>query len=408
MKICDGGKEVKSQRPSKNVAIIFHDSNYYSGATRSMIDIIDTWIKRNVNYRIFAVFPEKTGSAIDYLSKRNVEVIYCRYGGIVYGKSDNKLATAIRIVKCFFKYMISLINTIFILGKKFNKNKIDIVYTNTSTIYVGAWIKKYNGIPHIWHFREFGGEDQESFRLFGEKKFINFVEQYSDKVICISNALASKYKGCFNKDLVEIVYDDISDNYINFNKKSLDEGRQLQILMVGRICEGKGQKQVIEAVNYLVNKGLNIKLTIVGNAEGKYYELLTEIVQSHHAENHIIFCGQLNKLKDIRKNSDIGIIASKSEAFGRVTIEGMLSCMAMICANTGSSIELIDNDKNGLLYVFNDVNDLAEKVEYIYFNRNKIDEIGINAYKYALKFTQGNCADKIASIMSDILQDTLN
>ena len=51
--------------------------------------------------------------------------------------------------------------------------------------------------------------------------------------------------------------------------------------------------------------------------------------------NNINMLGQVRNLPEIRKNNDIELVCSKSEAFGRVTIEAMMSMMPVIGANTG-------------------------------------------------------------------------
>lgn len=387
---------------SKKIAVIFHDSDYYSGATRSMIDIIDTWIINNTNLNIVAVFPNNKGSAIDYLEQKNIKILSCKYGGAVYNKSENTIASITSFVRCLLKYVISYVNVRFFLCNKIKKLKVDLIYSNTSTIHVGAWLKKQRKLPHIWHFREFGIEDQQSYRLFGQAMFESYINKHSDKIIFISKSLAKKYNNSLKSEMYHVIYDDVSNKYINFNDK-LKIDKTLEILMVGRICEGKGQMQVIKAVNSLIQKGLDINLKIAGNGKGVYYDSLLTTVKENELQNNIVFLDQVKELSEYRKNADIGIIASRSEAFGRVTIEGMLSCMVMICADTGSSYELISNGSNGLIYEYNNVNDLASKIEYIYYNRNEIMSIGLLAFDDALKYTQGECAKEIYKLIEEAL-----
>ena len=48
--------------------------------------------------------------------------------------------------------------------------------------------------------------------------------------------------------------------------------------------------------------------------------------------------------------SDIFIMNSKAEGFGRVTVEAMLAGCLVLGRRTGGTLEIIDNAKNGILY----------------------------------------------------------
>ncbi len=64
--------------------------------------------------------------------------------------------------------------------------------------------------------------------------------------------------------------------------------------------------------------------------------------------------------------ADCVLVCSKSEAFGRVTIEGMKSGRVVIASNTGAGSELIEDGKNGYLFSPEDAETLAQIVEQIY------------------------------------------
>ena len=98
------------------------------------------------------------------------------------------------------------------------------------------------------------------------------------------------------------------------------------------------------------------------------------------------------KINDFRKNMDVGIVASRSEAFGRTTIEGMLSQMLIIASNAGSNIELINDGKNGFLYELHNDKQLAKILSNINDNRLLLKEIALNGFEFAKKFTQGDTA----------------
>jgi glycosyltransferase involved in cell wall biosynthesis len=56
---------------------------------------------------------------------------------------------------------------------------------------------------------------------------------------------------------------------------------------------------------------------------------------------------------------DIFTMASKSECYGMVTIEAMVSGVPVIGTNDGGTVSLIDHERNGLLVTPRDINELT-------------------------------------------------
>lgn len=77
-------------------------------------------------------------------------------------------------------------------------------------------------------------------------------------------------------------------------------------------------------------------------------------------------------------------MCSKNEGFGLVTVEYMLNKVAVVASNTGANKEIISNGENGLIYEYNNVNDLANKIKYLCSNLDKRTKYINNAYDFAL------------------------
>ena len=62
----------------------------------------------------------------------------------------------------------------------------------------------------------------------------------------------------------------------------------------------------------------------------------------------------------------------------------MLAELVVIASNSGANSELIENNKTGLLYKLGDYKDLADKIEFLINNKDKMKEISKRAKAYAL------------------------
>lgn len=105
---------------------------------------------------------------------------------------------------------------------------------------------------------------------------------------------------------------------------------------------------------------------------------------------------------------DVELVCSKSEAFGRVTIEAMMSMNPVIASNTGANTELIKEDYNGLLYNYGNYVDLANKIEVLIQNPDLLEKYGKNGYKFALEnFTAEINAKNIEMVYKELISHNI-
>ena len=353
-----------------------------------MIDIIDSLIL-DKDLVIYAVFPNYEGSAIDYLRSKEIPVLLTRYDCVMCRWSELSLKYKIVNILLYFR---GIFNTTCRIMPWIKKNNIDVVYSNTSVIYVGAWLKRIFPIRHIWHFREYPELGFHQTVLGGRKKFYKFVNKYCNKVITISDWLTEIYAQNIKKTPVERVYDDVSDSYLIF-KKEKHEG--INILIAGNIMRSKGQMDAVKAVELLHESNDNIHLYIAGGASDEYGKKVLSYIDKENRKDYIHYLGRVEDMNSIRKKMDIGIVASRYDAFGRTIIEGMLGKMVMFGASCCATRELIEDDRTGVLYRPGDYQQLADKISGLLNNKKKMEDIREAGFQYAIRFTKGNAAKEI-------------
>lgn len=131
--------------------------------------------------------------------------------------------------------------------------------------------------------------------------------------------------------------------------------------------------------------------------------MLKEYAVSNGLSENIIFLGYSSNVNDILQNMHVGIMASKCEAFGRVTVEYMNASMPVIAADTGGSIEIVQNNISGYIYKQGDYIAMANIIAHIIENPECISTLGSNGYDIAHKyFTLEQNADGIYSIITNI------
>lgn len=385
-----------------NIVYFTHYTGVY-GANKSLLELIIN-LKNNYNINPIVITP-KSGEFNKIIDKENIENYSFEFYYCKYLNTDNQLK---RLLK-YFRYKI--VNTISLLKirRLFRTRKISIVHSNSSCIDIGCLLAYKIKAKHLWHVREFGEEDYNLSYYKGNQNACKFMETYSEKIIFISNALKNKYINFFhNYKKIDVVYNgvNIKNYYINIKDKNFN--KNFNVVLTGLICKEKNQIDLIKSAEKLINKKkLNdIKIYFLGDGEEKYISKLKLLVKNMKIEDNIIFVGRVENVKEYLKNSQVGVITSNKEAFGRVTIEYMLGGVAVIASNSGANPEIIKDGVNGLLYNLKDIENLTEKIELLYKNRQLLKKISMNGQDNALnKFTSDLNCKKIYDIYTKMINE---
>lgn len=147
--------------------------------------------------------------------------------------------------------------------------------------------------------------------------------------------------------------------------------------IIGRIDPGKGQLAVIKSFAQLLQTSTYphpIKLCIVGSStlhdeKARQYETkINEAIQELQIENYILKIPHLHNPANIYAVLNALIVASEKETFGMVTVEGLLAKLVVIGANSGGTVDILENGKHGLLYNPQIPNDLYLKMQEALLN----------------------------------------
>lgn len=375
-----------------NICYVAHESNL-TGANQSLLDILSC--TKEYGIKPFVIIPRE-GPIEQELIKNNID-----YQVVMY-RHDIKSS----YIRNLFKIIMNKIAVYKI--KRLIKNKeIDILHNNSFLTSVGMIAAYKSKIPYVCHIRDFGKEDH-NMEFINEDMLFNYAIK-SNKVIAISKAVYNKFTKKIPEGNIRIIYNGVNLLKYKFAERNILNGKVIKLLLAGRICEGKGQLEAVKAIEYLVNKGkTDIELYIVGDGvKGELYQdNLIEYIKNRKLEKYIKIMPFMNDLSKMRKMCDIGLVCSVNEAFGRVTIESMLASQLVIGANTGGTLELIDNNKYGLLYNQGDYKDLANKIKYAIDNKEEMNLLTKKSYYYASqKFSILRTMDEINQLYLNILQD---
>ena len=363
------GDGLKKGKQQLDVCFVSHTADM-GGAERSMVDLLGCLVKDDISCHV--LLPRSGGDIETNLKGLSVpySVIPFRWWTLGMGEDRRKAAEEIVRQSILTTHDIAKLNP-------------RIIYTNTSVINIGAIAAKELGIAHLWHVREYGEQDHALSFILEEKERFEYIGRNSNCIIFNSYAVRdyfSLYCDCKRSNVIYndvLVCNDVDMHSLFINSDSF------HVLIVGTIQRGKGQKDAIIAINELKKEGYDVELAIVGSGDQSYLDECKRLIDKEFLHDRVHFTGYLDNAFPVIKQCDALLICSKCEAFGRVTIEGMLAGKPVIATNSGGTVELITDGVSGLLYEPGDYKQLKEKIKLLINNSEIGLTMGAEAYKWA-------------------------
>lgn len=378
-------------------ALFVTHCNDLSGANKSFLSIVQ---QLKAKMEIVVLCNNSKGLLKEKLQLEGIEVLTANYSWWYISPRTNPIKQIYRNYVDKKKYNTEWLTSRLVDSLK--EYKFDFVYTNTSVIDAGMRISKILCIPHIWHIREFGEEDFGFLPILSKNVYIETF-QASEKIIVISDALKEKYLQFIPKEKITRIYNGFEIEKLLGNGKEISNNHPINILITGQVCKGKGQGQAIEAVNKLRKKNYNIELYVAGSVDYSYLNPILDRISNYNDWLHIL--GNCKDVYSLRNEMNIELVCSRSEAFGRVTLEAMLHGIPVVGSNAGGTRELIKDKETGLLYDVDDIDKLTECISTIINNNLLRNTIRCNAKEFASRFNIKKTAEDVFDVFLESIND---
>ena len=207
--------------------------------------------------------------------------------------------------------------------------------------------------------------------ILGKRPSLAIVSWLSDSVVFNSEFTKTHHLSSWkikNPSIVQFAVDRMDAVSVSRPLPGFSDTGTLKLLFSGRITEGKGHIDLVKAFEILVKRdGLrNIHASILGAEESSYLDYLKREVHSSGLSDFFEFIPFTNKVIDYISTADVGVNASRNEAFGRVTVEYLKQGLLTIGADSGGTAEILSNFKGeSYLYQPGDAEGLASVIRTI-------------------------------------------
>lgn len=356
------------------------------GAEESLFLLIKNLDK--TKFKPIVVYPltKKTPDAEEKYKKLGINLIFASMN--VLGRS----ASFIEVVENILNFIPSLIKLIFIIKKE----KINIVYTNSSQVVTSGISAKICNVKSIYHIRQLIVKPKILRKILAK-----MIDMISDKIICISTPVAHMFweKG-ISKEKAIVIF-----NGVNLERFTIDIDRykirkefgienEKVIGIVGRLDPRKGHIFFINSIPNILEKFPNSKFMVIGDIDNYkflwYKKSLMELIEKLNIKDKVIFTGFRADMPEVISSLDCLVLASSREKspepFGRVLIEAMAVGTPVVATDNGGAVDIILDAITGFLILPKDSSAISKAVISILSNPGLTNSMKGSARKRVEEF----------------------
>ena len=267
--------------------------------------------------------------------------------------------------------------------------------------FLGFFLSKLTKTPYIVTVQ----------RIEEDKGFLRKLA-YKNAKICIAASSAIKEYfdeiGCKN---IEIIPNGIDlSKFQNLDREKSREKLGIKdeflIMTVARLEKVKGINYLIEAGKLLSSESLisNSKFLILIIGDGSERKNLENLVKKLNLEDRVKFLGQIpnEEILEYLVAADCFVLPSLKEGFGIVILEAMAAGVPIIGTKIGGILDIIDDQKTGILVEPKNPQEIAGAIFKIYTQPQLSQNLVKSSLSKLIKYDWQNVVEKVYQIYQQL------
>ncbi len=194
-----------------------------------------------------------------------------------------------------------------------------------------------------------------------------------------------------------------NDESVFYPDETIPEERNL-VVAVSRLTGQKRLTHLIEAIKLASAEVHDIRLEIYGS--GPERGMLRKFIKEQGMEGHVSIKSPVPQ-KDLRavyNRGAVTVLNSSGEGFGLILTEAMLCRRAVIGAESGGIVDIVDHEKTGLLVEPDSAADLSKALVRILNDDGLRDRLAQAGYEKALEeFSSYSAAKRFAELYRELI-----
>lgn len=336
-----------------------------------------------------------------YLVKSGHKAVVVSSGGVLVKELESFGAVHYQL-DVYKKSVFTIIKMIPRLADIIKKEDIEIVHARSR---VPAWIAYFA-------CRRTNAVFITTCHGYYTRHFFSYVMGWAKRVIVLSNAIARHMIDDFAvpHERIKLIARSVDPERFIYSSPDKKRGKDFNVGIIGRITPIKGHLDFIKAMSRVARSVAHLKIWIVGDAppaKEAYKKELQVLIRRLGLDHCTEFLGVQRDIPEILSNLDVLVLATTTqEAFGRVIIEAQASGVPVVATQVGGVVDIIDDQKTGLLVPPQDPAGMAEAILKIFKDPQLASSIAQNAYsrvkeRYSVELMAGKTLDVYRDALSN-------
>lgn len=348
---------------SQNNKILFVDERATNnasggGSSKSLRILLKEFNEKEQKEKLYFLSNDFNDKYIEKNIPKSINRLHIKYPDVL-NKYGGSIFNILNVINLLF-YAIPKVNIQ--LYREIKKEEISTVVYNENRafltyLFLNLYLKFFTDIQTIKYIR--GEPDKNS-------KLDNLSNKTATKLIVLADYIKNLLDKKFHNKTYILVngvpYEELSsqkENKLNKNSKYIN------ILNVGTITRGKGQKDLVLAFLRLkkIYKKQRIKIYFLGDCnDKKYFEEIQVIIRENNLMEDIFFLGFKKNVNYYYNCSDIIVHPSYSEGVPRIVLESSVFNNIIVASDIPGNLEIIEDGINGYIFKKGDIDDLVDKI----------------------------------------------
>ena len=376
---------------SKITVLYLHETSQLGGAENSLLQLVDGLDR--TKYEPVFICPGE-GAFADALDERRVKLYPYDFPPV--------------------RMVVGVPRTLAVIREVMRTHNVGLIHAQSirTDVYASLTARKTK-LPVVWHLRNMMTDTD----LFDPERFLSFMP---NAIICNSAAIAQRLvRGNRLPAKVRVVYNGVDTTVfhpaLSGTKVREEFGiteDEVVVGMASRFNRIKGHETFFEAVRLLCtsvhNPAANVRFFIAGGAvfeRDKARETeIQKIIARLPGRERIILSGFRSDMPEVYAAMDMLVLASQTEACGRVLIEAMACGKPVIATSSGGTPEIVEDGISGFLFSPDDAPALAAKISLLVGQRNLSRRMGeAGRCRVLERFSRLHNVRKIEAVYEEIL-----
>lgn len=251
------------------------------------------------------------------------------------------------------------------------------------------------------HFnKQFFTQELENKNFFGRIKSLGktYMEYSNIKKYDEFLVLTDEDKKAWGNEKIKVI-----SNPLSFVSEKVSNCKNKKIISVGRLSNEKGFDILIEVWKKVREKHKDWILEIYG--EGYLRKELQDKIDSLNLRNTLILKGNEKDIKAKYLENSVYVMSSRFEGFGMTLIEAMSCGLPLVSFDCPyGPRKIIKNGENGFLVKFGNINEMAEKINYLIENEDKRIEMGKKSKELSYDYSEEKIMNQWKELFENLVK----